>query len=133
MMNPATNLEKVELYLRSIENGDFAKIADLFSPDAVLEQLPNRIYPNGTRFGVSRMADDFEKGRRLLSSQSYEIKGCVADGDRLSIEVFWTGTLALSFGSLSVGSQMRAHCAMFFQFKDEKIVSQRNYDCFEPW
>ena len=48
MMNPATNLEKVELYLRSIENGDFAKIADLFSPDAVLEQLPNRIYPKGT-------------------------------------------------------------------------------------
>src|SRR5262249_23518598 len=35
-MNPVTNLEKVERYLRSIENGDFAYIADLFWPDAVV-------------------------------------------------------------------------------------------------
>jgi len=133
MMNPVTNLEKVKLYLKSIENGDFADIADLFSPDAIVEQLPNRIYPNGIRSGVSRMANAFEKGRKLLSSQSYEIQGYVGDGDRLSVEVLWTGTLALCFGSLSVGSQMRAHSAMFFQFKDGQIISQRNYDCFEPW
>lgn len=132
-MNPATNLKKVELYLKAIENGDFAYIANLFSPDAVLEQLPNRIYPNGIRSEASRMAEAFEKGRKLLSSQSYEIKSYVADGDRVSVEVLWTGTLALAFGSLSVGSQMRAHSAMFFHFQDGKIVSQRNYDCFEPW
>src|SRR5215469_433092 len=132
-MNPVTNLEKVELYLKSIENGDFACIADLFSPDAVLEELPNRIYPNGIRSGVARMAEAFEKGRKLMSSQSYEIRSCLAQGDELSIEVLWTGTLAIGFGSLSVGSQMRAHSAMFFRFQDGKIVSQRNYDCFEPW
>lgn len=132
-MNPVTNLKKVELYLKSIENGDFAYIANLFSPDAVLEQLPNRIYPNGIWSEVSRMAEAFEKGRKLLSSQSYEIKSYIVDGDRLSIEVLWTGTLALAFGSLSVGSQMRAHSAMFFHFQGGKIVSQRNYDCFEPW
>jgi ketosteroid isomerase-like protein len=133
MMNAATNLERVERYLKSIESGDFDGIVGLFSPDAVLEQLPNRIYPNGIRSGVSRMAEAFEKGRKLLSSQSYEIKSCLLDGDKLSIEVLWTGTLALAFGSLPVGSQMRAHSAMFFEFKDGKIVSQRNYDCFEPW
>jgi ketosteroid isomerase-like protein len=132
-MKPVTNLEKVQLYLRSIEDGDFTYIADLFSPEAVLEQLPNRIYPNGFRSGVSTMADAFQKGQKLLSSQSYEIKSWVADADRVSVEVLWTGTLALAFASLAVGSQMRAHSAMFFQFKEGKIVSQRNYDCFEPW
>jgi len=132
-MNPVTNLKKVEHYLKSIENGDFAYIVNLFSPVALVEQLPNRIYPNGIRSGVSQMAEAFEKGRKLLSSQSYEIKSCLLDGDKLSIEVLWTGTLALAFGSLPVGSQMRAHSAMFFEFKDGKIVSQRNYDCFEPW
>jgi len=79
------------------------------------------------------MTEAFEKGRKLLSSQSYEIKGCVVDGDELLIEVLWTGILALPFGSLSVGSQMRGHSAIIFQFKDGKIVRQRNYDCFEPW
>lgn len=132
-MSPVTNLEKVARYLKSIENGDFAYIADLFSSDAVLEQLPNRIYPHGIESDVSGMAEAFEKGRKLLSSQSYEIKSFVADGDKLSVEVLWTGTLAVAFGSLAVGSQLRAHSAMFFQFRDGKIVSQRNYDCFEPW
>ena len=132
-MKQLSNLEKVERYLRSIECGDFAYITDLFLPDAVVEQLPNRIYPNGIKSGASRMAEAFEKGRKLLSSQSYEIKGFVDDGDMLSIEVLWTGTLAVAFGSLHAGSQMRAHSAMFFQFADGKIRSQRNYDCFEPW
>ena len=79
------------------------------------------------------MAEAFEKGRKLLSSQSYELKSFVAEGDRLAIEVLWAGTLALAFGNLAAGSQMRAHSAMFFQFKDGKIISQRNYDCFEAW
>lgn len=132
-MSQASHLEKVELYLRSIETGDFARIVDLFSPEAVVEQLPNRIYPNGLKAGVSAMAAGFEKGRKLLSSQTYEIKSSVAAGDGLSVEVLWTGTLALAFGTLAEGSQMRAHSAMFFRFEDGKIVSQRNYDCFEPW
>ena len=127
-----TNLERIERYLRSIENGDFGDIADLFSSDAVVQQLPNRIYPNGISHGVSKMADAFEKGRKLLSSQTYVIKNHLADGDKVSVEVLWTGKLAVGFGNLAVGSEMRAHSAMFFQFKDGKIVSQRNYDCFEP-
>jgi len=132
-MKQLSNLEKVERYLRSIENGDFASIADLFSSDAVIEQLPNRIYPNGIKSGVSKMAEAFEKGRKLLSSQTYEIRSFVADGEKLSVEVLWVGKLAIAFGNLAVGSEMRAHSAMFFHFEDGKIRSQRNYDCFEPW
>lgn len=79
------------------------------------------------------MAEAFEKGRKLLSSQTYEIKNSVVDGDRITIEVLWTGTLAMPLSDLAAGSQMRAYSAMFFQFNDGKIISQRNYDCFEPW
>ena len=132
-MKPVGNLKKLQQYLRCIEQGEFAYIADLFSHDATFEQFPNRIYPNGLRSDVSRMAEAFEKGRKLLSSQNYEITSFIADGDILSIEVRWTGTLAIAFGSLTIGSQMRADSAMFFVFKDGKIVSQRNYDCFHPW
>ena len=131
-MNPVTNLEKVKLYLKSIENGDFAYIADLFSPDAIVEQLPNRIYPNGIRSGVSRMADAFEKGRKLLSSQSYEIESCIADGDRLSVEVLWTGTLAVSFGSLSVGSQMRPTPPCFSSSKMGRLLVNETMTASSP-
>jgi len=28
---------------------------------------------------------------------------------------------------------MHANSAMFIEFRDSKIVAQRNYNCFEPW
>jgi ketosteroid isomerase-like protein len=133
MSTPTENLDSVRRYFEAIESGTFTDIADLFTPDMTIEQLPNRIYPQGIRSGLAQMAEGFEKGRKLLSSQTYEIKNAIARGDSLAVEVLWTGTLAIAFGTLAAGSQMRAHSAMFFEFKEDKIASQRNYDCFEPW
>ena len=133
MSTPTENLQTVRRYMKGIEDGTFAAIADLFTPEMTIEQLPNRIYPKGIRSGLAQMAEGFEKGRKLLSSQTYEIKNAIVSGDSIAVEVLWTGTLAITFGTLVAGSQMRAHSAMFFEFKDGKIASQRNYDCFEPW
>jgi ketosteroid isomerase-like protein len=49
------------------------------------------------------------------------------------VEVLWTGILAVPFGALTSGSEMKAHLAMFFEFRDGRIALQRNYDCFEAW
>jgi len=133
MTDNTTNLERAQRYLRCIEAGNYAGVAELFASDAVVEQLPNRIYPAGLRSGVAEMAGAFERGRRLLSKQTYEIKSSAAEGDRIALEVLWTGTLALPFGALAAGAEMRAHSAMFLEFREGKIVSQRNYDCFESW
>ena len=130
---PESNLAKAQLYLKIVESGEFSELSDLFGPGAVVEQLPNRIYPNGARATVPEMAASFEKGRKLFSSQKYEIKNAVANGDTLALDVLWSGKLAVAFGNLQVGSFMRAHSAMFLNFRDGKIVAQRNYDCFEPW
>lgn len=78
------------------------------------------------RSGMSGMAEAFEKDRKLFSSQTYEIRNHVVNGERVAVEVLWIGNLA-------AGSEIRAHSAMFFEFKDGKVVSQQNYDCFEPW
>ncbi len=135
-MSPSSpQLDVVRRYLKTIEDGSFSNIAGLFTDDMTFEQLPNLIYPQGLRGNASRMADGFEKGRKLLSSQTYEIKNAIVseNSNSIAVEVLWTGTLAMGFGNLSAGTQMRAYSAMFFQFKDGKIASQRNYDCFEPW
>jgi ketosteroid isomerase-like protein len=133
MSTLAENLDVIRRYLKAIEDGTFADLAGLFTPEMTIEQLPNRIYPNGIRSNLARMAEGFKTGRKLLSAQIYEIKNALANGDYVAVEVLWTGTLAVSFGTLSPGSQMRAHSAMFFEFNNGKIASQRNYDCFEPW
>ena len=133
MADSSSNLEKVRRYLKAIEDGEFTPIQELFAADALMVQYPNRIYPQGLSASVSRMAEAFEKGRKLLSKQKYEIKNELVTGDCVAVEVLWVGKLAISFGSLQAGSEMRAHSAMFFEFKDGKIVSQKNYDCFVPW
>jgi ketosteroid isomerase-like protein len=130
---PETNLDLARRYLKAIEDGDANFVTNLFTPEAIIEQLPNRIYPNGLRADVSRVSAAFEKGRKLFVRQSYEITNSSATGNILSLEVLWTGTLAIPFGTLAAGDNMRCHSAMFLEFRDGKICAQRNYDCFEPW
>ena len=130
---PDPNLDTARRYLKAIEDGDANFVLSLFSPDAVLEQLPNRVYPKGLRANVSRAAEAFEKGRKMFSRQTYEITNQSATGNTVALEVLWTGTLAIPFGTLAADSQMRCHSAMFIEFRDGKIVAQRNYDCFDPW
>jgi len=133
MSTPAQNLEAIRRYLQTLEHGYFDTIRDLFASEMTIEQMPNRVYPQGVQSTLRQMAEAFEKGRKLFSSQNYEIKSAVATGDAVALEVLWTGTLAVSFGGRSEGSQMCAHSAMFFEFRNGKISSQRNYDCFEPF
>lgn len=97
-----------------------------------MEQFPNRVYPNGLRVGLAEMMQGAEKGKKLLSSETYQIANAIADGTTVALEVLWTGKLAISFGTLAVGSEMRAHFAVFLEFRDGWIVAQRNYDCFDP-
>jgi len=132
-MPDLTNLDKARRYLKAIEDSDAAYVVGLFSPDAVLEQLPNRIYPQGMRSTVAQIPEAFEKGRKIFSRQTYQITNGSANGGLVILEVLWTGTLAIPFGSLAAGSEMRCHSAMFLEFRDGKIVAQRNYDCFNPW
>jgi ketosteroid isomerase-like protein len=132
-MPTESNLEQARCYLKAIEDGDANRVLALFSPDAIVEQLPNRTYPQGSRASVAQASEAFARGRKIFSRQTYEITNEVAGANVVALEVLWTGTLAIPFGALSAGSQMRCHSAMFLEFRDGKIVSQKNYDCFDPW
>jgi len=88
------NLDTVRQYLRAIERGVLSDVVPLFTPDVVIEQLPNRIYPHGIRATLSRATEAFENGRKLLSEQSYQINNAVVNGDSVAVEVLWTGALA---------------------------------------
>lgn len=102
-------------------------------PEVIQEEFPNRLVPTGAKRDLAALLDGYERGKKVISSQQYEIKNAMAGANVVALEVLWTGTLAVALGTLPVGGQMRAHFAMFLEFRDGKIVAQRNYDCFEPW
>jgi ketosteroid isomerase-like protein len=54
-------------------------------------------------------------------------------GDEIAVELERRGILAVPVMNLPAGSEMKAIIAMFLTFRDGKIISQRNYDCYPPF
>lgn len=126
-------IDVVRAYLKGIEQGNLEAVLSCYAPDAVQVEWPNRLKSKGDRRAIGQLSADFEKGKGLLAKQSYEILHAVESEGYAVVEVLWTGTLAVAVGKLAAGADMVAHSSIAFDFKDELIISQRNYDCFEPF
>ena len=81
--------------------------------------------------GLVRAA--YQQGCKILQSQIYAAHRILEAGDEIVAELEWTGILAVPVMNLPAGSEMRAFVAMFLTFRNGKIVSQRNYDCYSPF
>jgi predicted ester cyclase len=108
-------------------------LARFFHPDVVQEELPNRLNPGGVRRDLAGLLASAEKGQAVIAGQRYQVRSAVADGDRVALEIDWSGTLKVAIGALAAGAVMRAHLATFLELREGRIVAQRSYDCFEPF
>jgi len=108
-------------------------IASFYADDVVHEELPNRLLPKAVTRDLAGLREANLKGRAVMSAETYEVLTATEEGQRVVLEVAWTGTLAVGVGTLQPGSIMRARFAQVFEFKDGRIWRQRNYDCFEAW
>lgn len=128
------NIETARRYLEAIEKGvGFEELAEFFAPDVIQREYPNRLMPNGARRDLAQLREAGERGQKVVASQRYEVRGAVASGDVVALEVDWAATLKVGVGTIPAGGQMRAHFAVFLEFRDGRIVAQRNYDCYEPF
>lgn len=128
------NLATVQAYFAAIERGIAADTLDTFyAPDVVQEEFPNRLMPNGAKRDLQGIREAAARGRALMRSQQFEVLNVVAHGATVVVEALWTGTVGATVGPFAEGTIIRARFAMFFELRDGKITSQRNYDCFDPW
>lgn len=100
-------------------------------PDMIHSQLPNALFPQGVDRDLTATLAASTQARALLAGQQYQVINAVASGDQVALEVKWSGTLAAPFGDMPAGHVMRAHIAAFLEFRDGKIIAQRNYDCYD--
>lgn len=121
----------VRAYLKAIENQEDSLA--FFTEDAVQEEFPNALAPNGARRTLAELREANARGRNVLTSESYEIINVVEAGDLVACEVLWRGVLAVPIRTLKPGDVMKARFGVFFEFTGDKIRRQRNYDCFEPF
>ena len=128
------NVSRMNEYLRAIEAmGAFESVADLCTQDVTVQVFPNRVAPQGHIRRGDELRTAYEQGRKFMKSQRYDVKNIVEAGDRVAVEVEWTGVLAVPLMNLPAGSEMKAFFAMFLTFRDGKIAAQRNYDCYPPF
>ena len=128
-----TNEQTVAAFLTMMSSRQSAAELDAFyHPQIEQIEYPNLITKNTAVRNLTDLKDGSEHGRQLLSAEHYEIKNLYCSGDAVILEAVWKGTLAIPLGTLQAGDVMTAHFAQFFEFKDGKILKQRNYDCFDP-
>ena len=133
-MSDTPNAKLIRTYLAALESGAVGEhLARFFTSDAEQVELPNKLNASGGRSDLATLLRRAEQGRHLLLRQSYEVRSIVEQGDRVAVEAGWSAVLGVPLGSLAAGQAMSAHFAMFFELRDGRIRSQRNYDCFEPW
>ena len=131
---PSSNSSLARQYLLAVASlGPFDEVASFFSPDIVFQEFPNRIAPQGRVRRAADLRAAYEQGRQLLQSQTYTVRHILEAGDEIAVELEWVGTLAIPVMNLPAGGEMKAFVAMFLTFRDGKIISQRNYDCYPPF
>lgn len=123
------NVDLAVRYHEAISRGESPD--PYFHEDAVHRELPNALFPDGAVRDLDGLRAAAERGRTTIKEQRFEVLNAVASGDQVALEVLWTGTLAVPLGDLPAGHTLRAHIGTFLEFRDDKIVAQRNYDCYE--
>jgi ketosteroid isomerase-like protein len=132
----SANVELALEYLRAVESmGPPENVARFYSPDIEFHEFPNRIAPHGRVRKLVDLQAAYGQGQKLLRLQRYEVRRVLESGDEVAVELEWTGVLAMAVPAMNLaeGFEMKAFVAMFLTFRDGKIVSQRNYDCYPPF
>ncbi len=121
----------IRQYLQALENGAIGdELAKFFTPNAIQIEYPNKLNPRGAESDLATILKRAETGRDIIRAQHFEIVSIIEQGTRVAVQANWTGTLAIPLGTLTPGDTMRAHFAMFFEMKANRIAVQHNYDCF---
>ena len=133
-MEHSALLQSAHAFLHAIESGASGDELDAFyHPDAVQIEYPNAITKQVTKRTLAHLKAASLLGKKMLSGQKFEVINEFVSGDTVILEVIWTAVAAIQLGTVPAGGTMKAYFAQFFEYRDGKILRQRNYDCFEPF
>jgi hypothetical protein len=123
-----TFLQLLEAF--STDQNEYRKI---LHPEMVQIEYPNLITKNGNRRNLEECLKGTEMAKKMLAQQKYDIVEYTEAGEKLIAEVIWTGKILADIGHLKKDQELKAYICMVIEFKDGKIIQQKNYDCYEPF
>ena len=103
-----------------------------YHPDAEQVEYPSLVRPTGHRRPLDEMLAGAELGREMIRDQRYDVHQVVEQGDHVAVQLTWTATMAVDAGSIPLGTDLVAHVAIFYDFRDGLVLRQSSYECYEP-
>ena len=120
-------------FYKALQDGDGDAMLAFYDRDVVQTEWPNQLKPKGDERTLDKLTADFARSKGVLRSQVYKIESLICSDDQVAVEAVWEGVLAIPLGKLQPGDTMTAHICNVFTLRGDKIISQRNYDCFEAF
>ncbi len=128
-------IESIKKFFQLLQwfNTEEQEYRALLHPAIEQIEYPNLIVQNIRHRNLLQLLSGAEAGKKMLSYQHFDPIKFYEIGDTVIAEIKWTGELKLSAGKIKKGQVLKAHICCIFEFKDDKIFRQRNYDCYEPF
>ena len=121
-------------YIKAIESGATGDaLAKFLHTDVTHYDLPNRFNPAGKISDRRAMLAAAERGQKVMASQKYDILSALEQGNTVAVEIDWIGKLAVPAAGIPAGGEMHARVAIFLEVKDDQIILQRDYVCYDPF
>lgn len=130
----AKNSDIVTEFLKALSDGKSGdELKQFYDEEVVQTEYPNLLTGKTIARNLVEILEASVRGKQVITSQNYEITKSYAVDDNVIIEAIWTGVLAIPLGKLAAGDEMKAYFSQIYEFKNGKIIKQRNYDCFEKF
>lgn len=134
-MSIANKIELVKKFFHLLQwfNTDSNEYKAIFHPAIEQTEYPNLIIQKTRQRAFSNLLEGAEAGKKMLAYQHFEPVKFFETADTIIAEYKWSGELKIKAGKIKQGQVLKAHICSIFEFKDDKIYRQRNYDCYEPF
>jgi ketosteroid isomerase-like protein len=117
--------------LESGVHGD--ELRRFFDDDAEQIEYPSLVDPRVGRRGLDGMITASELGAGTLAFQRYDVSRWIESEDTIVCQAEWHAELAKDAGPLRRGQRLHTYSVLIFTFRDDKIIRQEAYDCYEPY
>jgi ketosteroid isomerase-like protein len=117
--------------LESGVHGD--ELRRFFHDDAEQIEYPSLVDPRVGRRGVEGMIAASELGAGMLTLQRYDVNRWIESENTVVCQAEWHAELAKDARSLRRGQRLHTYSVLIFTFRDDKIIRQEAYDCYEPF
>jgi ketosteroid isomerase-like protein len=104
-----------------------------FHDDAEQIEYPSLVDPRVGRRGLDGIITASELGAGMLAFQRYDVSRWIESEDTVVCQAEWHAELAKDAGTFHQGQRLHTYSVLIFTFRDDKIIRQEAYDCYEPF